>query len=643
MLMKKIFTLLAAAALSAAPALADTAYVGDYENPNTGSFSSGEHIPFDFDYSNSYCQTLYTADMLTSLNQPVGGKATKAQISGITFKMYTEDEFLSGQKTFTIYIQNTEEISFPLKNETTPQWFTVDTSISGTAESDNYDMDEVMGEVEFTIELDNPIVYEGKSLLISWKIEGELEGMNGAGLESQVFAAADNKTHSGIKCSDSTLGIQNGDLQGPSKWLPVLKLEYTPIEDENGGELVEFDNVELKLEGVTMEDGSKANAVVVTFDVVDPTNTGKYEVFAGTQSLGEFDGTSGSVRYVPANKDLVLKIEAKGEGTTGSTYTIAADEIQALFPAPEASYTGEYALYTSFRVWIEGEGTISGAAQFQMTTTAPVARMKVTTSNNNIQMMHPGGSYSENIEALMPSDVTSANYYDYESTGGILAVYNPNLGTCKLVGDEFTYPTSVSITGQFSCVYPVVTQPTVVAGKEATTETVSGTISEISKDFENGTGYPKSAVTATMAVNDEHFVKDLEYPSKLIVKEDKQAKTLQFFAPKGESIYWILETNSRAENSWTEATTNPYTLSLENLEPGKLTVVAAESDTTPDAATVDESEKAIYTVNEDGTATSIQSIKANAAGKVEIYNLQGQRLAAPVKGINIVNGKKIIF
>lgn len=44
------------------------------------------------------------------------------------------------------------------------------------------------------------------------------------------------------------------------------------------------------------------------------------------------------------------------------------------------------------------------------------------------------------------------------------------------------------------------------------------------------------------------------------------------------------------------------------------------------------------------TATSISSAKADKVQDTKIYNLQGQRLAAPVKGqINIVNGKKVIF
>lgn len=43
-------------------------------------------------------------------------------------------------------------------------------------------------------------------------------------------------------------------------------------------------------------------------------------------------------------------------------------------------------------------------------------------------------------------------------------------------------------------------------------------------------------------------------------------------------------------------------------------------------------------------ATGISGVKAEQTGDMKIYNLQGQRLSAPVKGqINIINGKKVVY
>ena len=39
--------------------------------------------------------------------------------------------------------------------------------------------------------------------------------------------------------------------------------------------------------------------------------------------------------------------------------------------------------------------------------------------------------------------------------------------------------------------------------------------------------------------------------------------------------------------------------------------------------------------------TDIKDINADNQGKTVIYNLGGQRLSKPQKGINIINGKKV--
>jgi hypothetical protein len=45
---------------------------------------------------------------------------------------------------------------------------------------------------------------------------------------------------------------------------------------------------------------------------------------------------------------------------------------------------------------------------------------------------------------------------------------------------------------------------------------------------------------------------------------------------------------------------------------------------------------------ENGDVTGIESVKA-AEAKGEFFNLAGQRVAQPAKGLYIVNGKKVIF
>ena len=43
-----------------------------------------------------------------------------------------------------------------------------------------------------------------------------------------------------------------------------------------------------------------------------------------------------------------------------------------------------------------------------------------------------------------------------------------------------------------------------------------------------------------------------------------------------------------------------------------------------------------------GTPSGIESVVVSGDKSAPIYNLRGQRLSAPQKGINIINGKKVV-
>ncbi len=50
-----------------------------------------------------------------------------------------------------------------------------------------------------------------------------------------------------------------------------------------------------------------------------------------------------------------------------------------------------------------------------------------------------------------------------------------------------------------------------------------------------------------------------------------------------------------------------------------------------------------FTVHSDGSTTGVKEISAEAANGVQvIFDLQGRRLSAPIKGVNIINGKKVL-
>ena len=52
----------------------------------------------------------------------------------------------------------------------------------------------------------------------------------------------------------------------------------------------------------------------------------------------------------------------------------------------------------------------------------------------------------------------------------------------------------------------------------------------------------------------------------------------------------------------------------------------------------------VYTIQFDAVKTAIAGVKADAAAEAApaVYGIDGRRLAAPVKGANIIGGKKVI-
>ena len=63
----------------------------------------------------------------------------------------------------------------------------------------------------------------------------------------------------------------------------------------------------------------------------------------------------------------------------------------------------------------------------------------------------------------------------------------------------------------------------------------------------------------------------------------------------------------------------------------------------PDAAA--NAQQFVMSFDDDEMTTTIQTLNVDKGSKDDnaVYNLNGQRLSAPRKGLNIVNGKKVII
>ena len=60
------------------------------------------------------------------------------------------------------------------------------------------------------------------------------------------------------------------------------------------------------------------------------------------------------------------------------------------------------------------------------------------------------------------------------------------------------------------------------------------------------------------------------------------------------------------------------------------------------ASSIDEDETITIADSEGNNPTGIEEIAVESEKVQGIYDLQGRRLSAPVKGINIINGKKVL-
>ena len=245
--MKKILltTALAVAALSAQAKDFDFGYSAMNTVGSEGAYTQR---PISLDLPTSGSQTLYTYDELHDLYK-VGtdGSITKAAITEVTFLLTggTDNYCFSGENfDVTVYVENTPETSFPLNSNNKPVFFEYSKAITGQAHVDESYSDEwadfFYGGYEtydtglpVTIKLNEPIVYEGGSLLFTWV--SQTDGMEDLYYSGDCFGV-DPKN--GVK----TLFVRNDNISGEGysdTYLPALKLTYEEqVEAPAGPEIV---------------------------------------------------------------------------------------------------------------------------------------------------------------------------------------------------------------------------------------------------------------------------------------------------------------------------------------------------------------------------------------------------------------------
>ena len=637
--------------------------VGDYDGCSAGDESeTSAYLPITGDhYKYSFSQIIYTRNELPGL-YTTGENIVKADITDLTFKLANSAyDMFNGTITGKVYIQNFDGTTFPIVDNAA-QWIAYDKTVSGTFATDELSYD-CPDDIELTAVFDTPLRYEGGSLLVTFVADcSEFESQYQT-LEDYTYPTSG--IQSAVTASDSqALDELTGNAVNPSKWVPVLKLGYKPVTVAATVKPVLFENVAVALNKVDVAEGlfynvTKANSVTISFDLVNAEETGKYDISFGNTDLGTVTGSHGVISFVNVPKtDIVLSVTPQAEGGIGGTATVAADDINALFPVPSVE-VADKAAYAQYSVWENPHNnpeptksaTVQLAAKFKMTTDAPVAVMKGEPSDSQIKVV------SSSLEPECFADFApKGEYNDYEANEGYISfsLNNSNTLSASISKGQLVTPANKNIDVKFSMKYPVISKSVPVLGTAAVAEVTSSTgytSSDVTVDYDNGESWGKTTCSAKFdfAANDPEIVVDVTHTDNLLMHHDQDNKELTFYAPAGHKIHysWTPDPDFASENAparvkalaeqeidWTEHDSNIYTHSTET--PGTLVVKNVDADG-------NDGDTMIYTINGDGTTTGFDSVAVdNAAAPAEYFDLQGRRVANPSAGLyTIRQGGKV--
>ena len=191
---------------------------------NYGTYSASQTILSDLDLVDLVPTT--AAD----------GTTTKAKITGIKFKVTIGDWYGGdGSVPVTVYANNYDETTFP-KNGSAKQWAPYTTEHTATASIDPNDEGLFSYETTIVLTFDNPIIYEGKSLLLTAFAENAASGVIGDfnyGTGSFDPANSSDSKQATI-VSASPITSLSGNLSGATGLLPILALDYELVEEKAG-------------------------------------------------------------------------------------------------------------------------------------------------------------------------------------------------------------------------------------------------------------------------------------------------------------------------------------------------------------------------------------------------------------------------
>lgn len=618
--------------------------VGDFDNPDLEGASAGQFIPINIDHVSSYCQVIYTPDMLNGLTAVTASTTQTAKITSITFPVALEEgTWPEGSFDVDIYAQTTDATEFPLDSNNKQIWFDIADAVHGSVTID----DNTPGWAEavqeqfygdrptFTVTFDTPIEYTGNTLVLTWHYENggvsDLMGSDTFMGYSVVYKAADGKTHSAVKSSPSGLLTNiSGQIEGKSSYVPVIEIGYTPLTRQSTTQVATIGDVAVSVSQVKclpkLSLSSEANVLEFAFDINDPANCGSYDVTLNSVNLGTVNGTAVKISFINPNpaQDYVIGITPKADGVIGTTATVTKQQIAVLFHTPAVEVTdwrllADYnATDTKANVSAAFVCTVSGidglAAKYSNSDWCPDLSYGNVGLWGDQAYQHDIPDY---LADLQPATATEANYNALKVNGYQFAIAKMNMFEAGVTEAVLT---SINKRIWFKSTISLPVAYLATPSLEAVPESING---NSYKAYEFSTTVN---VSATLTSDEGHLQTNVTFPEALEIRVDEANARIVVYAPAAATLWYRIVPITAAADTpapllmaepvWQQAATNPWSI-------GKADLTA---DAIIELKTLDAADNVLEQTSmviKSGVVASAATIEADSTATVRYFTPMG--------------------
>lgn len=627
---------------------------GEYVTKPVGTMGSqtvqsGVAFPMTLDANSCIAQSIYTPNELGFLYTVDAAGITKGEISEITFYLDVAPyDCITGDVTLNLYLQNVSQTGFNKNSNNKEIWFDYSTASKttfsindanpgGLAPAFDYANE---GPLPVIVKLDEPFIYEGEGLVITWEQSGAFTSYNETYVlmnSTVAFIPEQKQNYSAV----TTNGNATGVLSGEQKYLPYLEIGYTPLTYGATQDVVSFESVTYSTNVVTgtASTSTRLNNLAVHFTINDPADHAPYTIKQGNDVLGTVSTKEGTINFFqkPA-KDVILSVVPTGDAI-GTTATVPADAFDAFFGAPTVEPVatglwGEIDLKYNTPTKVD----CSGVAQFRVTASTDAAYFSITSTG--AQIITENSDLPEGFEGFYPAGA----WNDIKACNGLVAYRKVgSIVSATLKGGMFTWPSSrMSIALGFGVNYPLVDATPAVSDGNVTPAAAPAKAGEtkLVVKYNNGSSYGADQCSAVFdeASTLTHF--SYVYPNDLEFRDLTETEgCIMFVAPEGHKLQHAVEEllpatpaakavvrevtdEAEGEHAWEDLDGQIATYAIDDYRGKNIHIRSIDGN----GAT---SGHLSYGIDADGNVSGIADALAPAEAEAQWFNLQGIEIAEP--------------